>query len=173
MPRSDWSTPLTNSTDSKIQQHLRQANLQEREQNMKQAYFQRITLSEQPSSLNHWLLASSETLYNPALQTVVQPFSLANLPLISQGTRTTTVVEGSIMPISQGGLLLFNQESCATIQDSSPGQMLPVKTVTQSTENIWTRLIDALFKSPEWSLDCAFVLRRIGLEFKFQTQLKL
>ncbi len=68
---------------------------------------------------------------------------------------------------------IYTIEAPNSVTYSSPGQMLSVKTVTQSTENIWTRLIDALFKSPEWSLDCAFVLRRIGLEFKFQTQLKL
>ncbi len=173
MPPSDWSTPLTNSTDSKIQQHLRQANLQEREQNMKQAYFQGITLPEQPSSLNPWLLASSETLYNPTFQTVVQPFSLANLPLISQGTRTTTVVELSILPISQAGVLLHNQKYCATEQDSSTGQMLPVEAVTQAAANIVTRLIDAVFKGIEWSLEFDLVCKRIGLELKFQTQLKL
>ncbi len=173
MPPSDWSTPLTNSTDSKIQQHLRQANLQEREQNMKQAYFQGITLPEQPSSLNPWLLASSETLYNPALQTVVQPFSLANLPLISQKTRATAVVEFNILPTSQTGVLLHNQEFYAIEQDSFTAQTLPVETVAEATENILTRLIDALLKSPELSLYFDLVCKRIGLELKFQTQLKL
>jgi hypothetical protein len=51
--------------------------------------------------------------------------------------------------------------------------MLPVEAVTEATENILTRLIDALLKSPELSLYFDLVCKRIGLELKFQTQLKL
>jgi hypothetical protein len=166
----DKIKPINNSTDATIQD-TRDERVWKQGQSMTIYYYGK-TPGRQSTSQNSWVAFYCKNQHNVLFQAGGQSLNWVTIPGIPQATQTKSI-KFIILPVASVQMLPQNQESLATKQDSSMNKINAVNSVTKSTENVLTRLIEALSKNPEFNLDFALVCKRIGLEWKWKAELKL
>lgn len=136
-------------------------------------YYYGNTPGRHSTSFNSWVASDCKNGNKALLQSGRQTSNWITIPAIPQATQTKSI-EFIILPsVTSAQVLPQNQESLATNQDSSMNKIYAVNSVAKSTENVLTRLIEALSKNLELNLDLALVCKRIGLEWKCKAELKL
>ncbi|MBW4634705.1 MAG: hypothetical protein KME30_23185 [Iphinoe sp. HA4291-MV1] len=136
-------------------------------------YFYGNTPGKHSTRPNSWLALDCKNQSNAFFQVSGQSFKWVTIPKIPQAAQTKSIEFIILPPVASIQVLPQNQESLTSNQDSSMNKIYAVNSVAKSTENVLTRLIEALSKNLELNLDFALVCKRLGLEWKWKAGLKL